>query len=242
MKNSNLLNKVKLDIKALPIDKKTLKSVLKDEPSKANYLIRQFLEDTNFSNNVNNELIHCRIIGNHLYLINFMPELNIDVPDMFMYDDVKKIKISNPTIYRKSKKILDVKNVIYKEYISTLKKEVIEVPIQIMAFEVQKGVIFGDYKGYLNLFTVDKALNNKNIPDELDVLIYSSIFQKHKDANVSLTKKTLDEYRKKINNFWHSNNLEFKSSFFKEKNYILNHSLASLVDKMTEKTVLEKAS
>lgn len=233
MKAENIFKKVIQEVKNQPVEKKTFKELYLKESSKANFLMRQILSDINFSTITNDELIHSRIIGNHLYIISFCPEIQIKVPSMFMFDDVKKLKFSNPTIYQNSKKILEHTGVLYKEFIGFDKTELLEIPVSIQAYEVKKGIIFGDYKGYFNLFTVDKALNNKVIPDELDILLLKSILEKNGEI-FDVSKKNYNDFKAKINKSWSQFNLELKIVKFKEPNYIFNQSVTNLINKINE--------
>lgn len=241
MKAQNIFKKVIQEIKHQPIEKKTFKELYLKESSKANFLIRQILSDINFSSITNEELIHSRIVGNHLYIISFCPEIQIKVPSVFMFDDVKKMKFSNPTIYQTSKKILEYTDVLFKQFISLEKAELLEIPISIQAYEVKKGIVFGDYKGYYNMFLVDKVLQNKIIPDELDILLLKSTLEKNGEI-FEIDKKNYNDFKLKINKSWSQFNLELKVLKFKEPNYIFNQSISNLITKIEENKISLKKS
>lgn len=224
---SNILNLIKKDLKSMTRDVKDFKSLYKNDSAKANFIVRQILSDLNFSTISNNDLIHSRIIGNHLYTVSFCPQYEFELPKKFMFDDAKKTRISNPTIYESGNKLLEIKDILKKEYISSEKIESIEIPISITAHEVKKGIVFGDYKGYYNTFLVDKALNNKNIPDELDILVIKTLL--NKNDNVYIDKNSVSDYKRKVFTTWANTSQEFNCSFFETKGVIFNQLVKNLI-------------
>ena len=126
------------------------KEIYNSNKNTAFYYIRQILNDLDFTTQ-DESLIHARIFGNHLYVLSFCPELEVGVPKKFMFDDVKKLKISMPGLYETNRQILNIRSSITKKYQDFVKITLIEIPYQLQVFEVTKTLGFGNYKDYFTL-------------------------------------------------------------------------------------------
>lgn len=178
-----------------------IKDLFSEDSERADYVLRELLKTLGFAKPTES-LIQCTTLQGQLVILSLCPDISFKVPSHFMYDE-PGFGIGIPTLYTLKENILSVQKKLLVPHSPDVHiKNIVEIPIKLDIFELQKGMMFGQYKMYHNMFVTDKIVGNKHIPDELENLLLKSMLRIDQDVNLDINRSSLNEYRKKIKKTW----------------------------------------
>ena len=227
--------------KSLKKTQKKFKNLFNENKDKAMYVARQVLNESGFYSS-DDSLINIKIEENRLFILSFCPDLSFTVPKKFMFDNIRKSRMSTPTLFSLSNQLLDITSYMIKYINGSDGLESLEIPFKLVSYELKKHVTFGKYKEYHNFFLTDKAIGEDNISDELENVIIKSIFKKYQLTSIGVNQSNIFDFRKKIFTSWAKSEIEAKNFFFKNKDSIFDVRISSLIRIAEDNSAIRKSA
>lgn len=178
----------------------TIQELFAEDKNRAEFVLRELLGTLGFSKPTES-LIQCKTENGLLFVLSLCPSIECKIPNFFMYDEPGFFFM--PTLYNLSTQVLSAQKKLLVPHSPDLHiKNIVEIPVKLEVFELKRGLMFGQYKMYHNMFVTDKIMGNKNVPDELENLLLKSMLKIDQSVVVDINRSTLNEYRKKIKKTW----------------------------------------
>lgn len=179
-----------------------IKDLYQIDKERTDYVLRNLVKDLGF-NQFTESLVSCVVFQNQLFILSLCPDIDFKVPEKFMYNEPSIANSFLQTLYTVKEKMLSSQKTLLVPHSPDIHiKNIVEIPVKLEVFSLTKGIAFGNYKMYHNLFVTDKMAGNQYIPDELENLLLKSMLKIQTYQSTDINRSTIGEYRTKIKTAW----------------------------------------